>query len=79
MDEIELFPKEFANKFFYRFENNYILTNYIFLINSKFVINKTLNIQFITYCENSLFNIDIYKKINKNEYFKFILHITLIH
>ena len=70
MDEIELFPKEFANKFFYRFENNYILTNYIFLINSKFVINKTLNIQFLTYCENSLFNIDIYKKINKYEVFQ---------
>ena len=71
MNEIELFPKEIASKFYYRFENNYnSTTNYIFAINSKFVTNKNLNIQFLTYSENNLFNIDIYKIINKNETFE---------
>ena len=66
LDEIELTPNDFTNKYYYRYENNYITSNYIFKINSKNFLNKYLNIQFLANYENSLFNIDIFKIINEN-------------
>ena len=66
LDEIEITPNDFINKFYYRYENNYITSNYIFKINSRNFLNKYLNIQFLANYENSLFNIDIYRIINGN-------------
>ena len=66
LDEIEITPNDFTNKFYFRYENNYITSNYIFKINSRNFLNKYLNIQFLANYENSLFNIDIYRIINGN-------------
>ena len=64
LDEIDLIPNEFTNKFYFRYENNYVDTNYIFKINLK-NFYKFLNIQFLSFFENNLFNINIYT-INEN-------------
>ena len=67
LDEIELTPNNSINNFYYRYDNNYLHTNYIFKINPKFIDNnKYLNVQLMTYYENTLFNISIFKKLNEN-------------
>ena len=68
LDDIEIFPNNFTNKYYYRFENNYKVNNYTFKINNKCLFNNILNIQFLSYNENSLFNIEIYKIINEEEF-----------
>ena len=65
LDIIESYPNDFYNQIYYRYENNYIINNYIFKINTKSSFNKNLNIQFLSYYENSLFNLEVYKKINE--------------
>ena len=66
LDIIESYPNDFSNKIYYRYENNYRINNYIFKINTKSSFNKNLNIQFLAYYENTLFNLEVYKKINGN-------------
>ena len=67
LDIIESYPNDFSNQIYYRYENNYNINNYIFKIDTKSGFNKNLNIQFLSYYENTLFNIEIYKKINGND------------
>ena len=67
LDIIESYPNDFSNQIYYRYENNYNINNYIFKINTKSGFNKNLNIQFLSYYENSLFNLEVYKKINGND------------
>ena len=67
LDIIESYPNDFSNQIYYRYENNYNINNYIFKINTKSVLNKNLNIQFLSYYENTLFNIEVFKKVNGND------------
>ena len=65
LEEIEIFPTDFTNKYYYRFENNYSSNKYAFKMNSKYIINNNLNIQFLSNNGNSFYNIDIYQIINE--------------
>ena len=71
LDEIEIFPNNLSNSYYYRYENNYFINNFIFIfkINRKYFHYKYLNIQLLSFYENSLFNIDIYQKNKTSEIF----------
>ena len=66
LDEIEIIPKQLNTNFYYRYENNYRVNNYIFKIYKQFNIDKYLNLQLLSKDENTLFNINILKIINGN-------------
>lgn len=64
LDIIEIAPDNLNRIFYYKYENNYEVKNYIFKINCKEVQNNFINVQILSYDENNKFNISLEKLTN---------------